>query len=282
MPTEYIRHFGLVETPFARNHETRWLYLSTQHKEAILKTRWCVEEHGGLALIRAGVGHGKTFLIEYLMTAWPKQFGWKCAKLQNTGTISTARALLQEVLAAFGLPPARSAREMATRLEEWLLVECCEFNRTIVLFVDEAQSISSQAMPVLRDLVNLETRDRILLQVVLAAQLSIDRKLTFYPALQSRIATVSTLEPLSEMETDAMLLHRFKSAGAVDPMLICPAETVHAIYRVTGGVPRDVLVVAEGTMKEAFLRGAYRMLPEHVERAVNDLAGRRPRLVRAA
>src|SRR5439155_15767895 len=136
MATEYIWHFGMSETPFARNHHPRWLYLSTQHKEAVIKVRWTIEEHGGLALIRLDVGQGKSFLIEYLMTVWPNQFGWRCAKLQNTGTISTPRALLAEVLAAFGLEPTFSARDMATRLESWLLEQAYEENKTVVLFID--------------------------------------------------------------------------------------------------------------------------------------------------
>ncbi len=32
MITEYIAHFGLKETPFARNHDPKWLYVSTQQK----------------------------------------------------------------------------------------------------------------------------------------------------------------------------------------------------------------------------------------------------------
>ncbi len=277
MATEYVQHFGMVETPFARNHDPRWLYLSSQHKEAIIKTRWTIEEHGGLALVRGDVGLGKSFLIEYLMTVWPSQFGWNCAKLQNTGTISSPRALLAEVLGAFGLEPDASARVMATRLENWLLAEAYENNKTVVLFIDEAQSIDSRAFPVLRDLVNLETRERILLQIVLSAQLNIDRKLHYFPALQSRIASVTTLEPLSAEETDGMILHRFRRAGSMDPIRLCPAETSKAIYCGTGGVPRDVMVLTEATMKEAFLRDSERLMPEHVQRALDDMAGRRPR-----
>jgi type II secretory pathway predicted ATPase ExeA len=282
MATEYVRHFGLTETPFARNHDPRWLYLSSQHKEAVIKTRWTVQEYGGLALVRADVGHGKSFLVEYLMTAWPSQFGWRCAKLQNTGTINSPRALLAEVLAAFGLEGAPTAREMATKLENWLLMRSYEEHQTTVLFIDEAQSIDSKAFPVLRDLLNLETRDRILLQIVMSAQLNIDRKLAHFPALQSRLSSVSTLEALTEEETDAMLLHRLRRAGSVDPISLCQGETVRSIYLHTGGVPRDILVVAEAAMKEAFLRDASRIMPAHVDRAVQDMACRRPRYSKAA
>jgi type II secretory pathway predicted ATPase ExeA len=282
MPTEYVRHFGMVETPFARNHDPRWLYLSTQHKEAVIKTRWTIQEHGGFALIRGDVGMGKSFVIEYLMTVWPNQFGWRCGKLQNTATISSPRALLLEVLAAFGVEPGENSREMVSRLETWLLERAFEEDQTVVLFIDEAQSIQSRALTVLRDLINLETRDRILLQIVLSAQPGIDRKLSYYPALQSRIASVSTLDPLSPEEADAMLLHRFARAGCQDPTRLCPAETMRAIYAASGGAPRDIIVVTEATMKEAFLRDCDCLLPDHVDRAVSDLACRQPALRKAA
>jgi len=274
MVSEYVAHFGLRETPFARNQNPKWLYLSTQHKEAILKTRWTVEEHGGLALWRGDVGQGKSSLIEYLMSVWPKQFGWKCAKLQNTGTISGPNTLLSEVLAAFGLEQATTTRKMVEQLETWLLTQAFEENKTVVLFIDEAQSIASRAFPVIRDLINLQTRERILLQIVMAGQLNIDRKLKNFPALRSRIASSTTLAPLTYEECDAMLLHRFEMAGAYDPFRICSPRAVRAIYDHSRGVPRDFITIAEAAMQEGFLRDARRIEVEHVEQGVRSLEGR--------
>ena len=282
MATEYVKYFGMTETPFARNHDPKWLYLSTQHKEAVIRTRWTMQEYSGLALIRGDVGQGKSFLLEYLMTIWPHQYGWKCAKLQNTGTISSPRALLVEVCAAFGLAPSGTARDMVARLENWLLAQAFEANQTVVLFIDEAQSIDAKAFPVLRDLLNLTTRERILLQIVMAAQLNIDKKLTYYPALQSRIASVATLQPLSREESDLMLLHRLKRAGSEDPLAICPTDAMAAIHTYSGGVPRDILVVTEMSMKEAFLQDSLKLTPAHVEKAFGDLTGRRPRYAKVA
>lgn len=274
MLTEYAAHFGLRETPFARNQNPKWLYLSTQHKEAILKTRWAVEEHGGLVLWRGDVGHGKSSLIEYLMTVWPKQFGWLCAKLQNTGTISGPTTLLSEVLAAFGQEPASTTRKMATQLENWLLSQVFEENKTVVLFIDEAQSIGSRAFPVIRDLINLQTREQILLQIVMAGQLNIDRKLKNFPALRSRITSVTTLQPMTYEECDAMLLHRLEIAGAYDPFHIYYPRAIRGCYDFSKGVPRDFITVAEAAMKEAFLRDAKRIEDIHVEQAIRSLEGR--------
>ncbi len=274
MLSEYLAHFGLKESPFARNLNPKWLYLSTQHKEMILKTRWVVESHSGLALWRADVGYGKSSLIEYLMTVWPRQFGWNCAKLQNTGTINGERTLLAEVMAAFGLEAAGTTRKMATQLETWLLSQAFEENKNVVLFIDEAQSIASRAFPVIRDLINLQTRDRILLQVVMAGQLNLEQKLRNFPALRSRITTATTFRPLTFDEADAMLLHRFELAGAYDPFRICSSRAVQVLYDHSQGVPRDFVIIAEGAMKEAFLRDAPRVEAEHVEHAVRSLEGR--------
>jgi len=271
--TSYLAHFGLDEAPFARNQHPKWVYLSTQHKEDLLKMRWTLGEYGGLAMLQAGVGHGKSSLIEYMMSGWSDVLGWNCAKLQNTGTISSPRTLLAEIMAAFGLPTASTTRKMVTHLETWLLAQSIT-NKPIVLFIDEAQSIGARTFPILRDLLNLQTRERILLQIVLAGQLELESKLKSFPALRSRIATAMTLAPLSLTEADAMLLHRFTVAGAADATRICSASASTVLYENSRGVPRDLITIADAAMKEAFLRRAPQILDTHVVKAVQSLAGR--------
>jgi general secretion pathway protein A len=277
--SEYLAHFGLRESPFARNHNPKWLYLSGQHKEAILKTRWTVEEHGGLVLWRGDVGLGKSSMIEYVMAAWHRQFGWHMAALQNTGSITGPHILLAEILAAFGLEQESTTRRMVAKLEEWLLVQNVEHNRNVVLVIDEAQSIASKAYPVIRDLLNLETRDQILLNIVLAGQLNIDRKLNGFPALRSRIASVSSLLPLSSEECDGLLLHRLEVAGAYDPFRLYTSQAARAIYDFSCGIPRDIVTIAEAAMKEAFLRDARAVDRDHVLQGVRSLQGRNDYMV---
>lgn len=274
MVTDYAAHFGLKEAPFRRNQHPKWLYLSGQQKQAIIKTRWMVEECGGLALWRADVGYGKSCLIEYVMTAWRKQFGWNCAKLQNTGTISGPHTLLKEVLAAFGLESANTTRKMVAQLETWLLEQQLENGKPIVLFVDEAQSLNSRVFPVIRDLINLQTRDQILLQIVLAGQLTVDRKLKNFPALRSRIASATTFCPFTDEECDGMLLYRFERAGASDPFRIMSVQANRAVFEHSHGVPRDIVTMADAAMKEAYLRNATFIDAEHVAQGVRSLEGR--------
>jgi type II secretory pathway predicted ATPase ExeA len=271
--SNYLVHFGLREAPFARNQHPKWIYLSPQNKEDLLKIRWTLGEFGGLALLRAGVGHGKSSLIEYMMSAWTQYLGWKCAKLQNTGSIGSPRALMGEIMAAFGLPQSSTTRKMVTDLEIWLLEQSVT-NQPIILFIDEAQSLGPQTLPILRDLLNLQTRERILLQIVLAGQLEVDQKLKSFPALRSRIAASMTLEPLSLKEADAMLLHRFTVAGATEPFRICSGSASRLLYEMSQGVPRDFITLADAAMKEAFLRAATQIVDAHVITAAQSLSSR--------
>jgi len=176
---------------------------------------------------------------------------------------------------AFGLQPSYSAKDMATRLEEWLVTEVYKTDGYIVLFIDEAQSIASRALPIIRDLVNLEAGKGTLLQIILSAQTTIDQKLSFHPALQSRISTVVKLEELTEDETDAMILHRLSRAGCWDPTDRFPADTMRMIYQATRGNPRDIMVVTETAMREAYIEGCARVLPAHIDNAVKELSVRK-------
>ena len=268
---EYLAHFGLREAPFARNQHPKWMYLSPQNKEDLLKMRWTLGECGGLGLLQAGVGHGKSSLIEYMMSGWTEVLGWRCAKLQNTGSIASPRTLMAEIMSAFGLPAAATTRKMVTELETWLLAQSIT-EKPVVLFVDEAQSIGVRAYPILRDLLNLQTREKILLQIVLAGQLEMESRLKKFPALRSRIASAMTLEPLSLKEADAMLLHRFTVAGAVDPFKICAASASRMLYELSQGVPRDFITIADSALKEAFMRRATQITDVHVVKAFQGLS----------
>src|ERR1051326_5655120 len=255
MTQNYQLRFGLREAPFARNQHPKWIYLSSRNKEELLKMRWTLEEYGGLALLRGEIGHGKSSLIEYMMTSWSEYLGWRCAKLQNTGSITSPHALLAEIMAAFGLPTSPTTRQMVTELETWLLMQSMD-NKPVVLFIDEAQSIGTRAFPILRDLLNLQTRERILLQIVLTGQPELEAKLKRFPALRSRIAAAMTLERFSFKEADAMLMHRFMVAGAGDPLSICTGSASRLLYEYSQGIPRDLITIADAAMKEAFRQEA--------------------------
>jgi hypothetical protein len=55
------------------------------------------------------------------------------------------------------------------------------------------------------------------------------------------------------------------------------------IYQVTKGNPRDVMIITETAMREAYIEGCPRVLPAHIDHAMRELSVRkRKRKVRLA
>src|SRR5436853_2218400 len=87
--------------------------------------------------------------------------------------------------------------------------------KTLVLLIDEAQSLKPPLLEMLRQLMNYESNDQKFLQVVLFAQEEFCNWLKHprYRNLVNRTAMASSIETLSLSETEAMLKHRWIVAG---------------------------------------------------------------------
>src|SRR5436853_6860560 len=87
--------------------------------------------------------------------------------------------------------------------------------KTLVLLIDEAQSLKPPLLEMLRQLMNYESNDQKFLQVVLFAQEEFRYRLKHprYTNLVNRTAMASSIETLSPSETAAMLKHRWLIAG---------------------------------------------------------------------
>src|SRR5262245_40020416 len=142
----------------------------------------------------------------------------------------------------FGQDPKRSTPAQREALEAWL-VEQYQANKTVVVFVDEAQRLSTDQLELVRTLLNFETAHHKLLQLVLAGQLDLrDRILAKRnKALRSRIYSPCMMVPLSRLETDAMIAFRCERAGVSNPF---QPDAIDALYELSGGVPRQALLLA--------------------------------------
>ena len=83
------------------------------------------------------------------------------------------------------------------------------------MVVDEAQNLDFAVLETLRQLSNFETPRAKLMQIILAGQPQLVRKLAApeQEQLRQRISTISRLSPLSLNETRAYINHRLRTAG---------------------------------------------------------------------
>jgi general secretion pathway protein A len=95
-------------------------------------------------------------------------------------------------------------------------------------------------LELVRALLNFETDESKLIQVVLAGQIELRNKLLApqQKALYSRLVAPSVLSPLAPDELSGMIEHRCKLRKIKNPF---PAESIERLYALTGGIPRSTL-----------------------------------------
>lgn len=228
---------GYAELPFSLTPNPRYLHIGTQHRSAIAKSLYLVEHRQGLTAIFGDVGTGKTTVGRHLLhhfLDYPEKF--VVASMPNPSYPSEHQFLVA-ICSEFGIPAARSKQATLTRLNAFF-TEAYLAGRIVILLIDEAQQLRGPQFELLRQLLNFETDDHKLVQIVMFGQNELRAKLKTKKALASRIVTRSTLEPLDLTDTEGMIKFRLQVAG-YSSALFTPAA-VARIYEASKGIPREI------------------------------------------
>lgn len=227
--------------PFSISPNPLLLYLTPALQVTLEKVRFVVDSRQGLTAILGDVGLGKSTVIRYLFNEYDAREDAE-ATLLPSPNFPSEFAFLKKMCADFGLPARRSMVDQENELRRFLLDVYAQ-DKVCVVFIDEAQRLTGRQLELVRTLLNFETDETKLIQVVLSAQLELRVKLadTSKKALRSRIFAPSLLAPLSLNETQEMVEFRCKQAGVRNPFTDAAIET---LYRLSGGVPREILKVA--------------------------------------
>src|ERR1051325_7568163 len=203
--------FGLATKPFGKTPDPSFLYESNQHREALARLEYAVEEKE-LALLVGDIGSGKTTLSRALID----RIGEARPIILLINPRLTPVQLLRAVSAALGIEPAKFRNELLDRLHAKLF-ELYEQGREPVLIIDEAQLIPSKAtFDEIRLLTNFQLDDQNLLSVILIGQPELEARLdrAAYAPLRQRIGMRYSLGPLSLDGTIEYIEHRIRLAGA--------------------------------------------------------------------
>ncbi|MDY6903589.1 MAG: AAA family ATPase [Thermodesulfobacteriota bacterium] len=239
---EYYTILHLNHEPFSNAPDPDFFFPSFVHHECIQKIELAVRLQRGLNVVSGRVGTGKTTICRALLKRLagdtqiephlfldpfftsPTQF---LARLLETLTEETAQ----------GMDDAA----MKERLKQYLFEHCVDRNAIPVVIIDEGQKLPGFAMEILRELLNYETNDNKLLQIVIFAQPEFETLLQQKENVRDRINLFYRLNPLTLRETIQFIKFRINKASAGKPAVSFTLPALWQIHSLSGGYPRKII-----------------------------------------
>jgi general secretion pathway protein A len=224
--------------------------LTSAVEEALTSLSYGIYNRKGIVLLTGEVGTGKTTIINRLL-AWLQRMQYSTALVFNARM--SVIDFFDVMMADFGIAcESREKGQRLIKLNEWLLQRHRE-GHTAVVIVDEAQGLSTKLLEELRLLTNLETSTQKLLQIVLCGQPELEAKLRDpqLRQLRQRIMVRCTTRPLNLNEAHEYIKERLRRAGA-NGEPVFSEEAVKAAWQFSGGIPRNLNLLCEHSLINAF------------------------------
>jgi general secretion pathway protein A len=246
----YTAFFGFTENPFSLSPDPSFLFRSIQHEEALANLIYGVQGRKGFVVLTGEVGTGKTMMLECLRDFLAAQ-QIRFASLFNSRI--TVEQFFEMIAYDLDLRCGRTSKTEVLFALNQLLLERAQSGHATVLIVDEAHNLEWDVLEEIRLLGNLENRRGKLLQIVLAGQQELDRKLDApdFRQLKQRIALRCTLNPLSALETTDYVAARLTRAG-LQQQTVFPPDLLAEIHLRTQGIPRLINAVCDNLLLTAF------------------------------
>jgi general secretion pathway protein A len=266
----YLNFYELSVPPFDLTPNPRFLFHSVKHREAINHLLYGIRERKGFVQLTGEVGAGKTTLCRALLEQLDAHF----ATALLLTPVLDANELVKSIAVEFGLNVKGLDRlEILATINDFLLRQA-QHGKDCVLIIDEAQNFSDDLLEQIRQLSNVETDDRKLLQIVLIGQPELRQRLNNprLRQLRQRITVRYHLRALDRFETRQYVRHRLSLAGANGT----PGFTGPALWRVfnySNGVPRLINAVCDKALLCGFVRQSRRITFSMIGRAIRELEG---------
>ncbi len=242
--------YGLLEHPFGVSPNPRFIYSSVQHRGALEELVLGIEEHDGLAALIGEAGSGKTTLLLEVVQRYRERAD--IALVFNTQC--SGEALLRLIATELHIPGAEQEQD-AMRLNRLIagFVSAAERTKPVIIIIDEAQNLGSEALETVRLLSNVEATGHKFLHIILAGQPGLETNLrtASHGQLLQRITTMSRMVPLSGSQVRDYIACRLRAAGYAGPPLFTD-DALGKIAKESQGIPREINRICNNAVRLGF------------------------------
>lgn len=257
MRLNYLDFFGLKEDPFQTSPSTKYFYNSREHQECLARILLTLELNNGLFIALGDAGTGKTTLASLVMRDLLQDDNTILGLIRQPRARSEF-AFLQKLNDAFGVNIEGVGRLSTLMLENSLFHfvqdKALTEGKRLVLIVDEAQEMTPTQLLRIRELLNLETENRKLINMIFFGQLEFLSKIRAkrFKNLRQRVAMSYMLNPLNIEDTGELIRHRLQVAGSDGSGVVYTEEAIRVIHEESRGLPRDICRLCAAGLLSAF------------------------------
>jgi general secretion pathway protein A len=265
----YNAFFGFSESPFSLSPDPAFFFRSEQHEEALANLVYGVQARKGFIVLTGEVGTGKTTMLECLRDFLESQH-IEFAFLFNSRV--TSDQFFEMIAYDLNLNCRRTSKTEVLFALNSLVVKEADQGRTTVLIVDEAHNLEWEVLEEIRLLGNMENRRGNLIQVILAGQLELNRKLDApnLRQLKQRIVLRCNLEPFSPSDTAAYINNRMEKAGLTGQTVL-PGELMAEIHVRARGIPRVINTICDNLLLTCFAMEGQIATVEMLDEVTRDM-----------
>ncbi|MCM8789416.1 MAG: AAA family ATPase [Candidatus Omnitrophica bacterium] len=239
----YYTLLGLNKEPFSSSPDPEFFFESYEHKACLIRLLVEIRLRRGLSVILGDVGTGKTTLSRKLFQMLMMRPDILFFMIMDP-TLGSEEIFLESLVRTFNIQEAtkedKGILDYKEAIKKFLYQKGIDEKKTVVLVIDEAQKLDTYALEVLRVLLNYETNEYKLLQLVLFAQMELMPLIKGIKNFYDRIVLKYVINPLDEQETKEMIEFRLRQAGFNSELRLFTDEAVSEIYHYSQGYPRRI------------------------------------------
>lgn len=261
----YLEYYSLERPPFRITPDPCLFYTGGANGRGVVLEAllYAVTSGEGILKVVGEVGSGKTMLCRMLEQRLPDSV--EVVYLANPNL--TPHEILYAIAFELKLPVDHSTQRLVLmqHLQEYLLKQHAN-NRTVLVIIEEAQSMPIATLEEVRLFSNLETHQHKLMQIVLFGQPELDKNLQdkSIRQLRERITHSFDLRPLGADEVGDYIRFRLQAAGCPAPQVFSSAAE-KLIAKASVGLTRRINILADKAMLAAYAESATEQRPRTID-----------------
>ena len=262
----YEEFYHLTEKPFTLSPDPSFLFLGKSHRRAMNILEYGVESDAGITVISGEVGTGKTTLLRGLIS----ELGDDVTIGLITNTQRNFGDLLKWVLMSYDIETDETDPVKLYKIFVDFITSEHRAGRRVLLIIDEAQNLGSDALEDIRMLTNINVDKNPVLQLILVGQPELLEMLKKKELRQfaQRVSADYLLQPLTFQETQKYIRHRIKVAGGNEDLFALTAFAT--VYYHSGGIPRVINTICDMALVYGYADEAPKIRKEIVLDAIRD------------